>query len=117
MYFENTGQAFTYTAHALPDALQFSTLNAAALQDLDGDEKKEVILGGNFYECNIEMGRYDAFYGKVLSISPGGKMTLSALGDLHIKGETRRIQSVQVGGKPCLVFARNNAAAIVIRKK
>lgn len=117
MYFENTGQAFTYTAHVLPDELQFSTLNAAALQDLDGDGKKEVVLGGNFYECNIEMGRYDAFYGKVLTIGPGGKMTLSSLGDVRIKGETRRIQEVHIGKKPCLVFARNNATAVVIEKK
>ncbi len=115
MYFENTGQPFTYTAHVLPDELQFSTLNAAALQDLDGDGKKEVVLGGNFFECNIEMGRYDAFYGKVLSIGGGGKITVSALGDVRLKGQTRRIQSIQIGGKPSLVFARNNAAAVVLR--
>jgi hypothetical protein len=114
-YFENTGQPFIYTAHSLPDELQFSTLNAAALQDIDGDGKKEVVLGGNFFECNIEMGRYDAFYGKVLSIGTGGKITVSALGDVRLKGQTRRIQTIQIGGKPSLVFARNNAAAVVLR--
>jgi len=117
MYFENTGQGFTYTAHPLPDALQFSTLQAAALQDLDGDGKKEVILGGNFYECNIEMGRYDALYGNVLSIGVQGKMTVSPLGDLRVKGQTRRIEPLKIGGKHCLVFARNNAAAVVIEAK
>ncbi len=116
-YFENTGQGFTYTAHPLPDALQFSTLNAAVLQDLDGDGKKEVILGGNFYECNIEMGRYDAFYGKVLSIAAQGKMTVSPLDKLLVKGQTRRIEALKIAGKPCFVFARNNAAAMVIEAK
>jgi hypothetical protein len=113
-YFENTGQGFTYTTHMLPDALQFSPLMAAALQDLDGDGKKEVILGGNFYECNVEMGRYDAFYGKVLSIGSNGQMNVAPIGDLIVKGQTRRIEPVKIGGKPCLVFARNNAAAMVI---
>ncbi|MCC6282162.1 MAG: VCBS repeat-containing protein [Saprospiraceae bacterium] len=113
-YFENTGQGFTYSTHALPDALQFSPLMAAALQDLDGDGKKEVILGGNFYECNVEMGRYDAFYGKVLSIGKQGQMSVAPLGDLLVKGQTRRIEPVKIANKPCLVFARNNAAAMVI---
>lgn len=117
MYFENTGPGLTYKAHALPSELQFSTLNAAALRDLNGDSKKEVILGGNFYECNIEMGRYDAFYGKVLSIGADGKMTTSPLGNLQIKGQTRRIEPVNIAGKPCLVFARNNAPALVIGAK
>ena len=114
-YFENTGQPFAYKAHDLPDELQFSTLNAAALIDLDGNGQKEVVLGGNFYECNIEMGRYDAFYGKVLSIGANGKMAVSPLGKLQIKGQTRRIQALKTGNKTCLVFARNNAPAVVIQ--
>ncbi|MFN0037776.1 MAG: VCBS repeat-containing protein, partial [Saprospiraceae bacterium] len=50
MYFENTG-GLNFKAHPLPDELQFSTLNAYALADLDGDGKNEIVLGGNFYEC------------------------------------------------------------------
>lgn len=114
IYLENTGQPFSFKVHPLPDELQFSSLQAAAILDLDGDGKKEVVLGGNFYECNIEMGRYDAFYGKALTIGANGQMQVSALGDLRIKGQTRRIQPVQVGKRPCLVFARNNAPGIVL---
>ena len=115
-YFENTGN-LTFKAHPLPDVLQFSTLNAAALQDLDGDGKQEVILGGNFYDCNIEMGRYDANFGTVLSIGADGKMAVAPLGDLTVKGQVRRIRPVKIGGQQYFVLARNNMEAMVVRPK
>jgi len=114
MYFENTGN-MTFKAHPLPDVLQFSTLNAATLADLDGDGKQEVLLGGNFYECNIEMGRYDANYGNVLTIGKDGAMQAFSLGDLQVKGPVRRIEAVKAGDKICFILARNNMTAVVLR--
>ncbi|MBK9015070.1 MAG: VCBS repeat-containing protein [Saprospiraceae bacterium] len=114
MYFENLGDG-KFKSHPLPDELQLSSLNAAQLADLDGDGRMEVLLGGNFFECNIEMGRYDANYGNVLSFEKVGKMQVLPLGNLKIDGEVRRIRLVVVNGKPCFVFARNNAGAVVLK--
>ena len=113
-YFENTGN-LAFKAHPLPDVLQFSTLNAAALCDPDGDGKQEVLLGGNYYECNIEMGRYDANYGNLLSISKDGKMDVFTLGDVQLKGPVRRIEPVKAGGNTYYVFVRNNMTAVVLK--
>ena len=112
-YFENTGN-LNFKAHVLPDELQFSTLNAAALADLDGDGRQEVLLGGNFYECNIEMGRYDAGDGNVLSIGKEGQMAVYSLGDVQVKGQVRRIEALKAGGRTVYVFARNNMKAVVL---
>ncbi|MBC7774663.1 MAG: VCBS repeat-containing protein, partial [Phycisphaerae bacterium] len=114
MYFENTG-GMNFKASPLPDQLQFSTLDACSLADLDGDGKMEAVLGGNFYECNIEMGRYDANFGNVLHFSINGAMQVFPLGDLRIKGQVRRIKSVKIGSKTAFVFARNNEHCIVIQ--
>ena len=114
MYFENTG-GMKFKAHPLPDELQFSTLNAYALAELSQDGKKEVLLGGNFYECNIEMGRYDANFGNVLRIGKNGEMQVSPLGDLRIQGQIRRIRPIKIGDKMAFVFARNNEHCIVIQ--
>lgn len=113
MYFENTGNG-KYQAHPLPDELQYSSLNTAELADLNGDGKMEVVIGGNFFECNIEMGRYDANYGNVLSFSKNGEMAVSTLGNLKIDGEVRRIKALNVGGKRYFLFARNNNTAVVL---
>jgi hypothetical protein len=64
MYFENTGRGLEFAAHPLPDVLQFSTLQAAAvLAGPDGAGATELLLGGNFYQAHVEQGRYDAFSG------------------------------------------------------
>jgi enediyne biosynthesis protein E4 len=115
MYFNNTGKGLEFTAQPLPDELQYSTLNAAAIDDVDGDGKQEVILGGNFFESNIEMGRYDASYGNVLRFSDQGKMQVSPLGHLRIKGEIRRIKLLQTLGEKAIILARNNEKALVIK--
>ncbi|MCB0518785.1 MAG: VCBS repeat-containing protein [Lewinellaceae bacterium] len=112
-YFENKGNG-QFETHSLPDELQFSPLNAAQLADLDGDGRPEVLLGGNFFECNIEMGRYDANYGNVLQIGQGGKMAVFPLGDLKIDGEVRRIRTIKVGNQSFFVFVRNNAKALIL---
>jgi hypothetical protein len=114
MYFENTG-GLSFKAHLLPDELQFSTLNAPCLYDLDGDGTKEVLLGGNFYQSNIEMGRYDANYGNVLSISKDGKMNAYPLGNLTVKGQVRKIHPVTIAGKTCFILAKNDDVSQVIR--
>ncbi|MCB0595342.1 MAG: VCBS repeat-containing protein [Lewinellaceae bacterium] len=115
MYFENTGKGLAFKAHALPDELQFSSLRAASLYDFDQDGTVDVLLGGNFYENNIEMGRYDANFGNVLSIGADGGFRVSALGSLLIKGQVRRIRPVRIGGKVCFILARNDDTVIVIQ--
>lgn len=114
MYFENTG-GMKFKTHRLPNALQFSTLNACNLVDLDGDGKMEAVLGGNFYECNIEMGRYDGNFGAVLQIGANGAMQVYPLGDLRVEGQVRRIRSLQLQGKQTQILVRNNASSLLIQ--
>lgn len=113
IYFENTG-GMKFVAHDLPDELQFSTLNAAALFDFDDDGRKEVMLGGNFYDNNIQLGRYDANFGNILRITEGGKMEVFPLGDLRIKGQLRRIEPVRSRGRTLFILAKNNSQAQLI---
>ncbi len=117
MYFENTGNGLKFTPYPLPDELQYSSLHSASLEDLDGDGVAEVILGGNFYESNIEMGRYDASYGNVLHFTERGKMYVYPLGDLRITGQVRKIKAIKTSKETIFVLARNNEKAVVIGQK
>lgn len=114
MYFENTGKGLEFKAHTLPDVLQFSPILAYALCDADRDGRQEVLLAGNMYESNIEMGRYDANYGNVLKIGSGGQMEALPLGNLRLRGQVRRIEAIKTGGKTVYVFARNDDKALLI---
>lgn len=112
-YFENTGNG-EWKTHALPAAAQFSTLESAKWIGAT-DAGAEVLIGGNFYDCNIEMGRYDASYGQVLRIGTNGDMEVEGLG-LRVKGQVRRIQSIRIAGKPAYLWVKNNDTLQVIRK-
>lgn len=113
MYFENTGN-FKFSAHPLPDALQWSSLQACALADPEGDGRTEALLGGNFYECNIEMGRYDAFSGHVLRIGERGSMQVYPLGKQRVDAQVRRIRPLKTTTGTAWIFARNNAPSVVL---
>ena len=114
MYFENTGKGLEFQAIPLPAELQLSTLNAACISDINGDGKVEVVLGGNYFESTIEMGRYDANYGNVLQISSNGKMEVFPLGNMNLTGQVRRIKEVRCNGKKYYIFAKNDAPAQVL---
>ena len=113
-YFENTGEG-NFQFHPLPDRLQFSPMKAAISTDLDGKaETKEVIIGGNFYENNIEMGRYDANFGNVLTFNAASEMEVFPLGDLQVEGQVRQIAKIKIGEKECFILAKNGEALQVI---
>jgi hypothetical protein len=114
IYLENTG-ALSFEVHVLPDELQFSTINAAALMDVDGDGSEEVVVGGNFYENNIELGRYDASYGNILSIAGDAKFAVESIGGQHIEGKVKHILPIKIGSKQCLVFAKNDGPLQVLQ--
>ena len=111
-YFENQNGEFV--AKPLPQVVQFSSLTAAAIIDIDGDGKEEAILGGNFYPNNIELGRYDASYGQILRIDEKGNLSAEPIGDIKLEGEIRSIQPLKVNGRSLLLIARNDDALQLI---
>ena len=44
---------------------QLSPYKTAALIDINNN-LPDILLGGNYYDNNIQMGRYDADYGTIL---------------------------------------------------
>ncbi|MDN5216729.1 VCBS repeat-containing protein [Fulvivirgaceae bacterium BMA12] len=114
-YFENTDGALNFKMHPLPDELQFSTLESAVTFQTPEDGASHVVLGGNFYDCNIEMGMYDANYGSLLSISETNQMTVHPVGSLNISGQVRKIKSIKIGDVDCLIWVKNNDRLQIIQ--
>lgn len=95
VYFENTGDGLVFETHYLPWQLQLSTLNAASIMGSVDKNATDVMIGGNFYDCNIEMGRYDANFGNILSIDKEGLLVVKPIGKLRIDGQIRRIRKLK----------------------
>ena len=99
-----------FTVMALPAMAQLSTVNTVWVKDLDNDGRKDLVLCGNQTAFQPQFARVDANYGLVL-LNQGKRqwktMDVSSCG-LDISGEVRAIRELVIGGKPELIFFRNN---------
>jgi hypothetical protein len=106
---ENLGNG-KFDVRPLPNAAQFSTINTILTDDFDKDGNTDLLVAGNFYPINIQMGRNDASYG--LFLRGNGKGEFSAVptfkSGFSVEGETRALRKVTIQGKTYYLAARNN---------
>ncbi|MEO8860570.1 MAG: RNA-binding protein, partial [Ginsengibacter sp.] len=55
-----------FTMSQLPVQAQFSVLNGMMVHDFDGDGNLDVLINGNDYGTEVNLGRYDALNGLML---------------------------------------------------
>jgi len=106
-----------FEVQAMPWQAQLSPYRDAVVVDANGDNLPDILLVGNYYDNNIQMGRYDADFGTILLNQGNNKFTAESLNGLQIKGQTRHIRSINIGKAPAYVLARNSDSAMVIRFK
>ncbi|MEP7376721.1 MAG: hypothetical protein ABI675_25210, partial [Chitinophagaceae bacterium] len=118
-YFDNSilinNGNLNFTTTALPWQAQLSTYRDAIIIDANNDEMPDILLGGNYYDNNIQMGRYDADFGTILLNKGKGNFTCENMNGLVIKGQVRRIKQLRIGDQKALVLAKNNDGTVVIR--
>jgi enediyne biosynthesis protein E4 len=90
----------------LPKEVQFSSVNASCVTDVNKDGILDVILGGNQYEFKPQFGRLDANHGSVLLGNKKGNFTWLpyANSGFFLTGEVQKIK---------LVKNKNNTIAIL----
>ena len=99
----------------LPWQAQLTSFRDAVVVNANNDSLPDILLGGNYYNNNIEMGRYDADFGTLLVNKGHGSFAAQPLNGLAIKGQVRHISPVKVGGKNAFILARNDDSTRVIR--
>lgn len=104
-----------FTVNAMPWLAQLSSYRDAVVTDANGDNLPDILLAGNFYENNIEMGRYDADFGTLLINKGKDSFTAESLNGLQIKGQSRHIKKIAIANKEAFVIARNNDSLKVIQ--
>jgi hypothetical protein len=102
----------------MPWQAQITTYRTAAIVNANGDNLPDILLGGNYYDNNIQMGRYDADYGTVLINKGNGNFIAENINGLIVKGQVRSIEPLKLaGGKEAYILARNNDSVMVINFK
>jgi len=115
--FINNGN-LSFTIKALPWQAQLTSYRDAAVVFANSDTLPDILLAGNFYPNNIQMGRYDADYVSVLINKGKGNFDYSLLNGLTIRGEVRKVKRITLPGqRQSFVLARNDDSLLLIRKK
>jgi hypothetical protein len=112
--FMNRGN-LKFEAIAMPWQAQLSSLRDAVVIDANHDSLPDILLVGNYYDNNIQMGRYDADYATLLINHGKDSFSTESLNGAQIRGQVRHIKKINVGGVPSFILARNNDSTIVIR--
>lgn len=103
-----------FEVQALPWKAQLTPYKAAVIVNANNDALPDLLLFGNYYDNNIEMGRYDADYGTLLINKGKGEVEVRSLNGLAVKGQVRRIKPLAIRNKPSLLLGINNGKARVI---
>ena len=104
-----------FEVRALPWEAQLSTYKDAVVVDANNDGRPDILLMGNYYDNNIEMGRYDADFGTLLINRGRDSFEVSSLNGLVVKGQVRHIKPIMIKNKQAFILARNNDSAKVIQ--
>lgn len=97
-----------YTPSALPWQAQITAYKTGVICDGNGDHLPDVLMMGNFYDNNVQMGRYDADYGTLLLNKGKGKFEVTPLNGISIRGQIRNSKPIK------LSTSNNNSQAFVL---
>jgi enediyne biosynthesis protein E4 len=114
--FMNDGKG-NFTRAPLPPEVQFSPVYAADIDDYTGDDKPDILLGGNLFNVKPEVGRYDASYGSFLKgDSKGGFTNIPPkVSGFRLNGEIRDIMRMTTPKGEILVIGRSNGPLQVFK--
>lgn len=101
---------------ALPPKAQLSPMYGIEIQDLDGDEKPEIIMGGNLYDVKPHIGPYDASRGVIISHKNNELKSWSIESSgLNVDGEIRKIKSLEIDNEMYIIVVRSNDSPVILK--
>jgi hypothetical protein len=103
---------------ALPWQAQLTSYRDAIAVINSSNSLPNILLVGNYYDNNIQMGRYDADYGSILVNHGHAQFSCEGLNGLTIPGQSRHIRAVNIAGYKGPMFnyviARNDDSLKVV---
>jgi hypothetical protein len=99
-----------FTIHKLPLNVQFSSVKAILPVDINKDGFIDLVIGGNEFGFQPQLGRLDASDGDVLLNDGKGNFTIlePSLSGIEVPGQAREIQSMNRLGNTAILFLQNN---------
>ena len=102
-----------FTTKKLPWEAQLFPVLGIVADDINGDGFKDVILGGNIYDTEVETPRFDSYSGLILFSN--GRDNYQVGESLNVKGDVKSMEISQSGDSKFLIITRNSDKPIVYR--
>ena len=112
--FVNDGK-LKFKTVALPPRAQLSTFRTAVSSDVNKDGLPDLLIGGNYYENNVQLSRYDGDYCSVLINRGKGVFNFTPHDGLQIKGQIRKIAPIMIGNELNFLVGRNNEPITAVK--
>ena len=104
----------TFTTIALPKEAQWSSINA--ISNI-GENKSNLFLAGNFYDNNIQLGKFDSNYGLIYNFNNNGFKALNPFYNFNFTGQVRHITPIKIKGEQAYLIIKNNDPLQVVKIK
>ena len=108
-----------FVIQPLPAMVQMSCAKAIVCNDLNHDGFKDLIIGGNEFNFQPQLGRLDANQGQILINDGKGnfKLLKSEISGLELRGMVRDIVAIPSKKGLNLLFLQNDAAPLLYQLK
>jgi hypothetical protein len=109
-YLETNGDG-TFALRALPTEAQFAPMYGLLPDDIDGDGSLDLLLAGNFFGMQSNLGRPDASYGTWLRGDGTGRFSAVPTREsgFRVSGQARDVIRLDVRGQePLVMVVKNN---------
>jgi hypothetical protein len=107
----------TFSKQNLPVEAQFFPVYSFLVDDFNGDNILDILLGGNLYRAKPETGIYACGYGVLLKGTEQGifEFVPAVRSGLKIVGEIRSLKKISVKDKPAILVGKNNDQIEVLK--
>lgn len=108
-----------FTLQNLPASIQFSSVKVVLPIDVNGDGITDLVMGGNEFGFQPQLGRLDASTGDVLINNGKGNFSIksSAESGIELPGQVRDIVIIKGNNKTNVLFLRNNEFPVLYEMK
>ncbi|TDH29372.1 CRTAC1 family protein [Segetibacter sp. 3557_3] len=112
----NRGNA-TFEISKLPPAVQFSSVNAILVKNINNDQLPDLVIGGNNFNFLPQFCRLDASFGDVLVNAGKGRFEVMhpAVSGIEIRGVVREIKQVDTRSASLLLILQNDNKPVVYK--
>jgi len=102
-------------ASPLPKEVQYTSYYTALAKDVNQDGLLDILLGGNYYDCNVQMGRYDADNGSIL-INYKDSFLLENISYAPLPSPVKQIKEIQLAdGSDGVLYVQNGNSLKLFR--